>query len=169
VSLATAPEHITASLVRCPEVMAHGVRGGAEAAELPATADVIVVGPGLGQAAWGQAVLQSALQSDAPLIVDADGLNLLARQWPDVRRDNWILTPHPGEAARLLGCSGRSARRRAGAAAGSRRRSGFERCGQFNRWPQWVGRLPLRKSWHGQWWYGRCAKRHAGCFGCTAW
>ena len=105
VSLATAPEHITASLVRCPEVMAYGIRGGAEAAELPATADVIVVGPGLGQAAWGQAVLQSALQSDTPLIVDADGLNLLARQWPDVRRDNWILTPHPGEAARLLGCS----------------------------------------------------------------
>ena len=105
VSLATAPEHITASLVRCPEVMAHSVRGGAEAAELTAMADVVVVGPGLGQAAWGQAVLQSALKSDAPLVVDADGLNLLARQWPDIRRDNWILTPHPGEAARLLGCS----------------------------------------------------------------
>ncbi len=105
VSLATAPEHITASLVRCPEVMAHGVRGGAEAGELPRHADVVVVGPGLGQAAWGQAVLQSALQSDAPLVVDADALNLLARQWPDVQRDNWILTPHPGEAARLLGCT----------------------------------------------------------------
>ena len=105
VSLATAPEHIAASLVRCPEVMAHGVRGGAEAAELPSNADVVVVGPGLGQAAWGQAVLQSALQADKPLVVDADGLNLLARQWPEVRRDNWILTPHPGEAARLLNCS----------------------------------------------------------------
>jgi len=105
VSLATAPEHITASLVRSPEVMAHAVRGGAEASELPHNADAIVVGPGLGQAAWGQAVLQSALQSDAPLVVDADALNLLARQWPDTRRDNWILTPHPGEAARLLNCS----------------------------------------------------------------
>lgn len=105
VSLATAPEHVVASLVRCPEVMAHGIRGGAEASELPKSADVVVVGPGLGQAAWGQAVLQSALQSNAPLVVDADGLNLLARQWPDVRRDNWILTPHPGEAARLLNCS----------------------------------------------------------------
>ncbi len=105
VSLATAPEHITASLVRCPEVMAHGIRGGAEAAELSAAADVIVVGPGVGQAAWGQAVLQTALESEAPLVVDADGLNLLASQWPDTRRDNWILTPHPGEAARLLGCS----------------------------------------------------------------
>lgn len=40
-----------------------------------------------------------------PLIVDADALNLLASRWPDERRDNWVLTPHPGEAARLLGCS----------------------------------------------------------------
>lgn len=105
VSLATSPEHITASLVSCPEVMARSVRGGAEADRLPSQAGVVVVGPGLGQAAWGQAVLQSALAADVPLVVDADALNLLASHWPDKRRDNWILTPHPGEAARLLGCS----------------------------------------------------------------
>lgn len=105
VSLATAAEHITASLVRCPEVMAHAVRGGADASELPHQADAVVVGPGLGQAAWGQAVLQSALQASVPLVVDADGLTLLARHWPDLRRDDWVLTPHPGEAARLLGCT----------------------------------------------------------------
>ncbi|WP_394424930.1 NAD(P)H-hydrate dehydratase [Vreelandella stevensii] len=105
VTLATAEEHITASLVRCPEVMARAVRGGAEAAGLPDTADVVVIGPGLGQDAWGQALLQSALQGATPLVVDADALNLLASRWPDVRRDDWILTPHPGEAARLLGCT----------------------------------------------------------------
>lgn len=105
VTLATAEEHITASLVRCPEVMARAVRGGAEAAGLPDTADVVVIGPGLGQGAWGQALLQSALQGATPLVVDADALNLLASRWPDVRRDDWILTPHPGEAARLLGCT----------------------------------------------------------------
>lgn len=105
VSLATSPDHITASLVRCPEVMAHAVRGAAEASELPCQADVVVVGPGLGQGAWGQAMLQCALQSKTPLVVDADGLNLLARHWPDLRRDDWVLTPHPGEAARLLGCT----------------------------------------------------------------
>ncbi|NDL69562.1 NAD(P)H-hydrate dehydratase [Vreelandella alkaliphila] len=104
VSLATSPEHVAASLVRCPEVMAHGVRGGAEASMLPSS-DVVVVGPGLGQDAWGQAILQSALQSELPLVVDADALNLLASRWSEVRRDNWVLTPHPGEAARLLGCS----------------------------------------------------------------
>ncbi|UXZ55170.1 NAD(P)H-hydrate dehydratase [Halomonas sp. 7T] len=105
VSLATSPDHITASLVRCPEVMAHAVRGAAEASELPCRADVVVVGPGLGQGAWGQAMLQCALQSKTPLVVDADGLNLLVSHWPDLRRDDWVLTPHPGEAARLLGCT----------------------------------------------------------------
>ena len=105
VTLATAHEHITASLVRCPEVMARAVRGGADAADLPASADVVVIGPGLGQESWGQAMLQSALKASSPLVVDADALNLLASRWPDLRRDNWILMPHPGEAARLLGCS----------------------------------------------------------------
>ncbi|MEE3110622.1 MAG: NAD(P)H-hydrate dehydratase [Pseudomonadota bacterium] len=105
VTLATAHEHITASLVRCPEVMALAVRGGADAADLPASADVVVIGPGLGQESWGQAMLQSALKASSPLVVDADALNLLASRWPDLRRDNWILMPHPGEAARLLGCS----------------------------------------------------------------
>ncbi|CAM4006227.1 NAD(P)H-hydrate dehydratase [Vreelandella rituensis] len=111
ISLATAPEHVVASLVRCPEVMAHGVRGVADLGELPAQADVRVVGPGLGKGAWGQAMLQSALQKDSdsprsvPLVIDADGLNLLATHWPELRRDDWILTPHPGEAARLLGIS----------------------------------------------------------------
>ncbi|MCP1314527.1 NAD(P)H-hydrate dehydratase [Halomonas sp. 707D7] len=105
VSLATAAEHIGPSLTRCPEVMAREVRGGADAAAMTKGADVIVVGPGLGQDAWGQAVLQSALQADVPLVVDADALNLLASRWPTLSRDNWILTPHPGEAARLLECS----------------------------------------------------------------
>lgn len=105
VSLITAPEHVTASLVHCPEVMVHGVRGAAEASEVIGQADVIAVGPGLGQGAWGQAMLQCALQLTVPLVVDADALNLLATHWPELRRDDWVLTPHPGEAARLLGCS----------------------------------------------------------------
>ncbi len=105
ISLATAPEHVTASLVRRPEVMVHGVRGAADLGALPGRADVLVVGPGLGQASWGQGVLQAALDVGRPLVVDADGLNLLASRFPGLRRDDWILTPHPGEAARLLGVS----------------------------------------------------------------
>lgn len=105
VSLATAPEHVVASLVRCPEVMVHGVRGAADLGELPSGADVLVVGPGLGQGSWGQGVLQAALDAERPLVVDADGLNLLATRFSKSQRAGWILTPHPGEAARLLGCS----------------------------------------------------------------
>ncbi|WNK21356.1 NAD(P)H-hydrate dehydratase [Halomonas piscis] len=103
VSLATAPEHVAASLIRCPEVMAHGVRGGADLAGLVEQSDVLVVGPGIGQGAFGQAMLAAALESDRPLVVDADALNLLAERFAGERRENWVLTPHPGEAGRLLG------------------------------------------------------------------
>lgn len=103
VSLATAPEHVTASLVRCPEVMVHGAVSASDVGELLDGADVIVVGPGLGKGAWGQGMLQAALATDTPLVADADALNLLASHWPGEWRDNWVLTPHPGEAARLLG------------------------------------------------------------------
>ncbi|MBZ9557430.1 MULTISPECIES: NAD(P)H-hydrate dehydratase [unclassified Modicisalibacter] len=106
VSLATAPEHVSASLTRTPEVMARGVRGVSDARGLIEAADVIVVGPGLGQDAWGQGLFQAALEAGKPLVVDADALNLLVTHWPEVRRDDWILTPHPGEAGRLLGLGG---------------------------------------------------------------
>ncbi|MCB1732704.1 MAG: NAD(P)H-hydrate dehydratase, partial [Halieaceae bacterium] len=66
-----------------------------------------VVGPGLGQSSWSEQLLQAAAASGRPMVLDADGLNLLAagRVIAQRRRDNWVLTPHPGEAARLLGCS----------------------------------------------------------------
>ncbi|WP_168013682.1 NAD(P)H-hydrate dehydratase [Halomonas salinarum] len=106
VSLATAPEHVTASLTRCPEVMVHGARNANDLGSLLSAATVLVVGPGLGLGAWGQSMLQAALGAGKPLVVDADALNLLASHWPDVGRDDWLLTPHPGEAARLLGSNG---------------------------------------------------------------
>nr|WP_163503837.1 NAD(P)H-hydrate dehydratase [Halomonas socia] len=116
VSLATAPEHVTASLTRCPEVMVHGVRGPADLGALLDAADALVVGPGLGQGAWGQGMWQAALAAGKPLVVDADALNLLAGMASPPRRDDWILTPHPGEAARLLGCSASEVQRDRGAA-----------------------------------------------------
>ena len=63
-------------------------------------ATVIAIGPGLGRNEWGRAMLNAVFASDKPLVVDADGLNLLAIE-PGYR-DSWILTPHPGETARLL-------------------------------------------------------------------
>jgi NAD(P)H-hydrate epimerase len=87
--------------------MACGVISGQELEPWLARPTVLVVGPGLGQSPWSEQMLQQALATDLPLVLDADALNLIAkgRLWPAGKtRDNWLLTPHPGEAARLLGC-----------------------------------------------------------------
>lgn len=63
-------------------------------------ADTIVIGPGLGQRDWGKKALKKVENSNKPMLWDADALNLLAIS-PD-KRQNRIITPHPGEAARLL-------------------------------------------------------------------
>ncbi len=74
--------------------------------------DVLAIGCGLGTSIEAQKFLHEALVSDVALVIDADALNLLARQ-PDLRallhnrRQATVLTPHPGEAARLLGCESR--------------------------------------------------------------
>ena len=101
--LATHPQHTHCVNADCPELLAYGVPDAAVLRPLTAEADVIAVGPGLGQGEWGRALWGAVLDSAAPLVVDADALNLLAAD--PVKRDNWILTPHPGEAARLLQCT----------------------------------------------------------------
>lgn len=113
VSLITRSAHRAAILSRRPELMVLGTEdsdsSSASVNELLLGADVIVIGPGLGRNDWSQQLLQAALAAqtanDIPLIVDADGLNLLAQRFETgarLKRDNWILTPHPGEAANLL-------------------------------------------------------------------
>ncbi len=106
-SCATRPEHVAAIISRCPEVMVHGVISGQEIEPLLDRASVVVIGPGLGQGPWGEQLLQKVYKLAVPLVVDADALNILSagRVVKQPYRDNWILTPHPGEAARLLDCS----------------------------------------------------------------
>jgi len=65
---------------------------------------VLVVGPGLGQASWGRALLSAAANAALPQVWDADALNLLASDFVQLPKD-CVITPHPGEAARLLGIS----------------------------------------------------------------
>ncbi len=101
VSVATRPAHAAAQAAVRPELMFRGVEAGAELAPLLSRATVVAVGPGLGRSEWGRALLHTALDGGLPLVLDADALNLLAAD--PVRRDAWVLTPHPGEAARLLG------------------------------------------------------------------
>lgn len=103
VSLATRKSHAPYLNLAQPELMCRGVEDYKElqAALKPAT--VVALGPGLGQSTWARDLFQTALQTELPLVVDADGLNLLAQQ--PARKSNWILTPHPKEAARLLNVS----------------------------------------------------------------
>lgn len=100
ISIATRTAHAGFQAAVRPELMFRGVENLSELGLLMARATVVAIGPGLGRAEWGQSMLEFVLASDCPLVIDADALNLLANQ--PVRRDNWILTPHPGEAARLL-------------------------------------------------------------------
>ena len=116
VSVATRPEHVAAVLARCPELMVRGVPSGQELEPLLEAPSVIVIGPGLGRSPWSEQMLQQVLLAKKPMVIDADALNLLSKGRispldtalntpPDAER--WtalplVLTPHPGEAARLL-------------------------------------------------------------------
>lgn len=100
VSIATRPDHAAVIAAARPELMCHGVAGPRDLRLLLQRASIVAIGPGLGQSAWARDLLAAVLQTSLPLVVDADALNLLAQE--PVSRHQWVLTPHPGEAARLL-------------------------------------------------------------------
>jgi ADP-dependent NAD(P)H-hydrate dehydratase / NAD(P)H-hydrate epimerase len=102
-SVATRTEGVSALVAARPEAMTHAVENVEALLPLIDKADVLAVGPGLGQNDWGQALFDCAIASDKALILDADALNLLAENPQPLPQA--ILTPHPGEAARLLGVS----------------------------------------------------------------
>ena len=109
-SLVTRPEHVSASLVSCPEVMVKGVDSGQDLEEYLVKPNVIAIGPGLGQSAWSEQMIQrvfwEAEKRDVSVIMDADALNLLTKlKLSSNLPKRLILTPHPGEAARLLNTS----------------------------------------------------------------
>lgn len=114
VAVATHPDNPHVVVTRRPEVMATGVTSVSDIAQRLAWADVVVMGPGMGQTAWSHMVFDEVLRSALPLVLDADGLNLLSRREAPLtahlggegaKRSTWVLTPHPGEAGRLLGLS----------------------------------------------------------------
>ncbi|MEE4174897.1 MAG: NAD(P)H-hydrate dehydratase [Xanthomonadales bacterium] len=103
VSVATHPDHAALLNLPRPELMVHGVSNAVELEHAAERATVLALGPGLGTGPWGEALWRRCLDDPRPLVVDADGLNLLAEN--PRQRDDWILTPHPAEASRLLGVS----------------------------------------------------------------
>lgn len=100
VSVATHAAHAQSLLARRPEIMARAVEAPPALQGSLERAGVVALGPGLGTAAWGKALFDAAIGSGKPCVIDADALNLLSlapRALPQS-----VLTPHPGEAARLL-------------------------------------------------------------------
>ncbi len=100
VTVATRQAHASLINIGCPELMCHGIETAEQLQPLLAIADVIVIGTGLGQSVWSQNLLNAVKSFDKPMVVDADALNLIAKT--PFRFKNSIITPHPGEAARLL-------------------------------------------------------------------
>ena len=101
VTVVTRAEHVAAIVTGRPELMVIASEHGAISSQLLEHASSILIGPGLGTDKWGQALLSRVLESRCPKVLDADALNLLGQQ--EAPGQDWILTPHPGEAARLLG------------------------------------------------------------------
>ncbi|GAA5075943.1 NAD(P)H-hydrate dehydratase [Lysobacter panacisoli] len=102
VEVATRERHVAPLLARLPEAMAHEVGDEAALREALGRADAIALGPGLGRNEWGLQLYERAVASGKPLLLDADALNLLATK-PFALPADAVMTPHPGEAARLLG------------------------------------------------------------------
>jgi NAD(P)H-hydrate epimerase len=100
VSVATRPQHAALIAAACPELMCHGIAQPRQLRPLLDTATVILIGPGLGRSGWARALLAAVLQTRQPRVMDADALNGLAGQPQPFTQQ--VLTPHPGEAARLL-------------------------------------------------------------------
>ena len=104
----TQAAHRTALLSSIPEAMIHTSQNMQDVEQTLAKADVVIIGPGLGQSAWSEKMLLAALNSDKPLVIDADALNLLSTKFSSFieastfRAKHHIFTPHPGEAARML-------------------------------------------------------------------
>ena len=103
VSIVTMPEHVSAVLPLVPEAMIWGIDQVNDLKPLLEKASFCILGPGLGESEWAKTLFLAAISSQLPMLIDASALRLLA-QVPQ-NDDNWILTPHPGEAASLLSCS----------------------------------------------------------------
>ncbi|MGC8698032.1 MAG: NAD(P)H-hydrate dehydratase, partial [Halothiobacillus sp.] len=107
VIVATHPAHAAVLAVGCPELIVQGITDAAQLTAQLALADALVLGPGLGRDDWAQSLAMRALSTPCPKVVDADGLYFFAR-FASQRQPvtgALIITPHPAEAAQLLGCT----------------------------------------------------------------
>lgn len=100
VSIASHPSHAAAIVTSRPELMCHGIEESGALEPLLGRATTIGIGPGLGTDRWAREIFRTVIKCKLPMVIDADALNMLALI--SVKADHWVLTPHPGEAARML-------------------------------------------------------------------
>ena len=106
VTVLTRPRHISAVVSERPELLCYGSSYSLNTLKhLLETATLVIIGSGLGQSAWSKRLFTAVMECSLPKVIDADGLNWLARTRSLPKAASWVLTPHPGEAARLLGKS----------------------------------------------------------------
>jgi NAD(P)H-hydrate epimerase len=101
VSIATHPSHATVIVGSRPELMSHGIEDAGALGPLLERATAIAFGPGLGTSEWSRQLYAAVSELELPSVWDADALNLLAET--PAKSERRIITPHPGEAGRLLG------------------------------------------------------------------
>ncbi|MCE0495257.1 NAD(P)H-hydrate dehydratase [Vibrio salinus] len=103
ISTVSDPNTVLPVVISKPEVMASGWDDVNNIGKRLDWCNVVAIGPGLGRDSQAEVIYEMIRESELPKVVDADGLYFLARQPSyDAQR---VITPHPGEAARLLGCS----------------------------------------------------------------
>jgi len=103
VTVATHPAHATGLVAACPELMVAAIESEQDLEPLLERASVVALGPGLGGDPWSRRVYEQLAADTRPAVWDAGALGWLADS-PHAR-DARVMTPHPGEAARLLGRS----------------------------------------------------------------
>ena len=100
-TVVTRVEHVPAVAAACPEIMVYGSVNGDLPDLCAEKISVVAIGPGLGRDAWAHRLLMQAIALELPMVLDADALNLMAENNIQIKAPH-IITPHPGEAARLL-------------------------------------------------------------------
>lgn len=103
VRLGLHPRFASQMLPLLPEALVYGIEKEANLAPLLHAASVLVIGPGLGEDDFAKTLFNQAIHSPLPKVVDAQALRLLSKN--AFHANNWVLTPHPGEAASLLDCT----------------------------------------------------------------
>ncbi len=103
VTILSTKKHLDLPALHCPELMSQYIENNSGFDRLRNCSNAIILGPGLGQSNWSKTIFKALIDAEKPMVVDADGLSLLAQN--PCKSDHWVLTPHPGEAAILLDCT----------------------------------------------------------------